>query len=250
MISVLKINNLCVCVDKSEIIKNLSIDVFDGQVHAIMGPNGSGKSSLAYSLMGHPRFCVKSGGISFFNEDVVQLSPDERAKRGLFLAFQYPKEIPGATVFSVLKESLGAVSGKLVSFDGFSKILFNKMDILKIDHSFAYRNLNEDFSGGEKKRFEILQMLVLRPRLAILDEIDSGLDIDSLKVVAKGIKYAKKENPRMTIIIITHRQHILRYIKPDFVHIMHDGTIVNSGNFELAAQIEKKGYTGFIDAKS
>lgn len=243
MEKLLKINDLCVLIDGKEIIKNLSLCIDAGQIHAIMGPNGSGKSSLAYVIMGHTSYFIKSGEIKFCDKNINNLSADKRAKLGIFLAFQDPCEIPGATVFSVLKELYVAKSKKLVTLVSFSAILFKKMDLLGINHDFAYRDLNAGFSGGEKKKFEILQMLVLQPKFVILDEIDSGLDIDALKIVATGILEAKKENPDISILLITHYQRILKYIIPDFVHIMQNGEIKKSGDLSLVQDIELYGYS-------
>lgn len=228
MKQLLTIKNLTVSIEDQEIIKNFNLQINAGSVHALMGPNGSGKSSLANTLMGHPRYCVKSGTI-FFNEiDITNFSPDKRAKQGLFLAFQYPQEVPGVQVFTFLKEAQ----------------LCTYLQLLSMDESFAYRNVNEGFSGGEKKRFELLQLLMLKPKLAILDEIDSGLDVDALKIVAQGLAFARKENPNLSIILITHYQRILNYIEPDFVHVMQDGQLVQSGNASLAHAIDKQGYDG------
>jgi len=249
MSTVLNLKNICVKIENRQVIKNLNLSVNPGEIHVIMGPNGCGKSSMAYTLMGHPSYVISNGQIDAFGQNITRLSIDKRAKLGIFLAFQYPHEIPGATVFSVLKESYVAITAKLVSAAKFSEILYEKMDLLQIDREFAFRNLNEGFSGGEKKKFEILQMLVLKPRLVILDEIDSGLDIDSLKIVSQAILHARKDSPQMSFIIITHYLNILRYIQPDFVRIMHSGEIVASGDFSLAKEIEDKGYNRFIDAR-
>lgn len=246
MKNILNIDNLSVQVEDKKIIKNFNFSLAEGEIHAIMGPNGSGKSSLAYSLTGHPKYVITQGNITFLKKDIAALSPDKRAKLGLFLAFQYPYEISGATVFSVLKEAYTIKKGKLVTVTKFSEMLFKYMDILHIDKSFAYRDLNEGFSGGEKKKLEILQLLMLQPKLAILDEIDSGLDIDALKVVSCGVVHAKKENPQMAIILITHYQRILTHIRPDFVHVMHEGQIKKSGNALLVKTIDLHGYNEFI----
>jgi len=248
MHTTIRLQNISVQIDDRPLLKNLNLSVEAGQIHAIMGPNGSGKSSLAYAIMGHPNYHVVNGTITCFGKNIESLSPDKRAKLGIFLAFQYPHEIPGATVFSVLKESYVAITGKLVSIATFSALLFDAMDCLQLDHEFAYRSLNEGFSGGEKKKFEILQMLVLKPRLVILDEIDSGLDIDALRVVAQAIVEAKKKNPHMSLIIITHYLHILHHITPDKVHILHKGTVTKSGDFSLATQIQASGYDGLVNA--
>lgn len=247
--NILKVNDLFVQIEGKKVVKNFTFSFSTGEVHAIMGPNGSGKSSFAYALMGHPRYVITQGAITFLQKDITHITPDKRAEQGLFLAFQYPHEINGATAFSVLKEAYGFKKGKLVSVAKFSSILFEYMDILHIDRSFAYRNLNEGFSGGEKKKFEVLQLLLLQPKLAILDEIDSGLDIDALKIVADGIMYAKKKNPGMAIILITHYQRILHYMQPDVVHVMHNGQIKRSGSTSLIAEIEERGYKEVIDEK-
>jgi len=229
------------------ILKDISVKINSGEIHAIMGPNGSGKSSLAYTLMGHPSYVIKTGSVSFLGKNIVGLSPDKRAKLGLFLAFQYPHEVSGATVFSVLKELYVTKIGKLVTITKFSMLLFEYMDLLQIDRNFAHRSLNEGFSGGEKKKFEILQLLILQPKLAILDEIDSGLDIDALRIVAQGILYAKEQNPTMGILLITHYQRILNYITPDYVHVMHNGEIKKTGDFLLAKNLEQHGYSELVN---
>jgi len=247
MENILIVKDLFVQVEGKEILKNFNFSINKGGIHAIMGPNGSGKSSFVYTVMGHPNYVASQGNITFLGKNIAALSPDKRAKLGLFLAFQYPHEIGGATVFSFLKEAYTIKVGKLVTMAKFSDSLFKNMDALEIDKSFAYRSLNEGFSGGEKKKLEILQMLMLRPKLAILDEIDSGLDVDSLKVVSEGILHAKKENPDMAVLIITHYQRILKYIKPDFVHVMHDGEIKKSGSFLLVKTIDLHGYSEFIN---
>lgn len=251
---VLQVNNLCVSINNiissKDIIKNLNLCIDAGQVHVIMGPNGSGKSSLAYSIMGGPNYYIKSGQIKFLDKNIITLSPDSRARLGIFLAFQDPCEIEGATVFSILKQLYMAKSSKLVTISKFSEFLFEKMDILKISHDFACRDLNVGFSGGEKKKFEILQMLILQPKLVILDEIDSGLDVDSLQIVAAGIVAAKKDNPEIGVLIITHYQRILKYINPDFVHIMQNGEIKKSGDFSLAQDIELRGYGEYDEKKN
>jgi len=247
MENVLNINNLFVQIKGKKIIKNFNLSIAKGKVHTLMGPNGSGKSSLAYAIMGHPSYAISQGTVAFLGKDVTSFSPDKRARCGLFLAFQYPHEIVGATVFSVLKEAYSIKIGKLVTMAKFSSSLFAYMDVLKIDHAFAYRNLNEGFSGGEKKKFEILQLLILQPKLAILDEIDSGLDVDALKVVSEGILHVKKENPDMAILIITHYQRILQYVAPDFVHVMHDGQIKKSGDVSLIKTIDQYGYNELVN---
>jgi len=239
----LEIRDLRVSIEGKEILKGLSLTVQGGEVHAIMGPNGSGKSTLAYTLMGHPRYVVDDGEILMDGEDLLEMEPDERARRGLFLAFQYPVEIPGVTVANFLRTAYNAVhggEGKEISVLEFHKLLKEHMAALQIDEEFATRYLNEGFSGGEKKRHEILQMALLRPRIAIMDETDSGLDIDALKIVAEGVN--RLRSPELGVLVITHYQRILRYLRPDYVHIMMDGQIVRSGGWELAEELEEKGY--------
>jgi Fe-S cluster assembly ATP-binding protein len=236
----LKIENLHVEIDGSEIIKGLNLEVGQGEIHAIMGPNGSGKSTLANVLMGHPRYEVTEGSVSFFDQDVFELEPDERAKLGMFLAFQYPSEVPGVSVANFLRTAVNSVRAEELSPMEMYKLLQEKMRIMQMDPKFAERYLNEGFSGGEKKRNEILQMLMLDPKLAIMDETDSGLDIDALQVVARGVNEIR--GPEFGAVVITHYQRILRYIEPDYVHVMLDGRLVTSGGKELAEELEDKGY--------
>jgi Fe-S cluster assembly ATP-binding protein len=238
----LEIRNLHASVDGKEILKGVDLAVKQGEVHAIMGPNGSGKSTLAFVLMGHPRYEVTKGEMLVDGKNVSGMSPDERAKLGLFLGFQYPTEVSGVSLFNFLKTSYNSLHGEAekVSAMEFREMIRDKMKMLGIDESFVNRYLNEGFSGGEKKRGEILQMAVIDPKIAVLDETDSGLDIDSLKTVADGIN--KTSNGKNAFLLITHYQRILRYVKPDFVHIMIDGRIVKSGGEDLAAQLEEKGY--------
>jgi Fe-S cluster assembly ATP-binding protein len=236
----LKIEDLHVEIDGQEIVKGLDLEVGKGEIHAIMGPNGSGKSTLANVLMGHPRYEVTEGSITFQGEDVFELEPDERAKLGMFLAFQYPSEVPGVSVANFLRTAINSVREEELSPMEMYRLLQEKMSIMQMDPKFAERYLNEGFSGGEKKRNEILQMLMLDPRLAIMDETDSGLDIDALQVVAKGVNEMK--GPEFSAVIITHYQRILRYIEPDRVHVMLDGRLVTSGGKELADDLEEKGY--------
>ena len=240
----LRINQLQVSVEDQPVLKGLDLSLASGEIHALMGPNGSGKSTLAYALMGHPRYTITNGAIFFNNEEITNCSPDKRAKLGLFLSFQHPQEIPGVQVFIFLKEARRALTGNEVAIDELYDELCAYMDLLHINHSFAYRNLNDGFSGGEKKKFEMLQLLVLKPKIAILDEIDSGLDVDALKSVAEGIAYARNNNPHLSILIITHYQRILQYIQPDYVHVMIDGKLIQSGDHQLAQRIEKQGYDG------
>jgi Fe-S cluster assembly ATP-binding protein len=236
----LKIENLQVEIDGQEIVKGLDLEVGEGEIHAIMGPNGSGKSTLANVLMGHPRYEVTGGSITFRGEDVFELEADERAKLGMFLAFQYPSEVPGVSVANFLRTAVNAVREEELSPMDMYRLIQEKMKIMQMDPKFAERYLNEGFSGGEKKRNEILQMLMLEPRLAIMDETDSGLDIDALQVVAKGVNELR--GPEFSAVIITHYQRILRYIEPDHVHVMLDGRLVTSGGKELALELEDKGY--------
>jgi Fe-S cluster assembly ATP-binding protein len=236
----LKIENLHVEIDGNEIVKGLDLEVSKGEIHAIMGPNGSGKSTLANVLMGHPRYEVTDGSVTFEGEDVLELEPDERAKMGMFLAFQYPSEVPGVSVANFLRTAVNAVREEELSPMEMYKLLQEKMAVMQMDPKFAERYLNEGFSGGEKKRNEILQMLMLEPRLAIMDETDSGLDIDALQVVARGVNELR--GPEFSAVIITHYQRILRYIQPDRVHVMLDGRLVTSGGRELAHELEDKGY--------
>ena len=244
--SELVIKNLHVNVEGNEILKGLDLIVRPGEIHAIMGPNGTGKSTLAYTLIGHPNYEVTGGEVSFKGENVLELNPDERSHLGLFLAFQYPVAIPGVTMANFLRTALNAhrkaanIEDKGMPIPQFRKLLKERMDLLKMDHSFAGRYLNDGFSGGEKKRAEILQMATLKPEIAILDETDSGLDIDALRIVAEGVNALR--DPGFGAVVITHYQRILNYIQPDFVHIMLDGRIVESGGPELAVQLEEQGY--------
>jgi Fe-S cluster assembly ATP-binding protein len=236
----LVIEDLHVAVEDKEILRGIDLTVEPGRVHALMGPNGSGKSTLAYALAGHPRYQVTGGKVTFKGEDVLGLTPDERAKLGMFLAMQYPVEVPGVSVTNFLRTAINAVRGTDVPVREFARELREQMRLLDMDPKFAERSLNEGFSGGEKKRHEILQMALLRPELAILDETDSGLDIDALRVVADGVN--RLRSPELGILLITHYTRILRYITPDFVHVMVDGRVVQSGGPELADELEERGY--------
>jgi Fe-S cluster assembly ATP-binding protein len=236
----LKIEDLQVEIGGQEIVKGLNLEVGKGEIHAIMGPNGSGKSTLANVLMGHPRYEVTGGSITFQGEDIFELEPDERAKLGMFLAFQYPSEVPGVSVANFLRTAVNSVREEELSPMEMYRLLQEKMSIMQMDPKFAERYLNEGFSGGEKKRNEILQMLMLDPKLAIMDETDSGLDIDALQVVARGVNELR--GPEFSAVIITHYQRILRYIEPDHVHVMLDGRLVTSGGKKLAEELEEKGY--------
>ena len=234
------IEDLHVSVEGKEILKGVDLSINRGEVHALMGPNGSGKSTLANALMGHPRYQVTQGRVLFKGEDIIGLTPDKRARRGLFLAFQYPTSIPGVTMVNFLRASLKAVRGTDVPVREFRTILKETMDLLKMDESFARRYVNDGFSGGEKKRAEVLQLGILRPELAVMDETDSGLDIDALRTVAEGVTALM--GPDMGALIITHYQRILNYIKPEFVHVLFSGRIVKSGGPELSEALEAKGY--------
>jgi Fe-S cluster assembly ATP-binding protein len=243
----LEIRDLHVSVEGKEIVKGVSLAVKKGEVHAIMGPNGSGKSTLAMALMGHPKYEVTQGEVLFKGRNILELEPEERAKLGLFLAFQYPLEISGVPLSRFLLQALKARQGEgdgegkpKLAFREFRKLLKESLKKLRLDESFATRYLNEGFSGGEKKRAEILQMLVLRPEMAILDETDSGLDIDSVRIVAGAVNDLR--GPDFGCLAITHYQRILNYLKPDYVHVMVDGIVVKSGGPGLAHELEAKGY--------
>jgi len=248
----LVIKNLHVNVEGQEILKGLDLEINRGEIHAIMGPNGSGKSTLANTLMGHPAYEVTGGEIWFKGQNVVAMSPDERSRLGLFLAFQYPSAIPGVSAANFLRTAINARYEKPdpasngngqprgISMREFRTLLKDKMAMLKMDSSFARRYLNDGFSGGEKKRMEILQMALLQPEIAVLDETDSGLDIDALRIVSEGVNQLM--NPNLGVLVITHYQRILNYIKPQYVHILVKGQIVMSGGPELALELEEKGY--------
>ena len=256
--AVLKIEDLRVEVEGKEIVQGLSLQVPAGEVHAIMGPNGSGKSTLANTLMGHPRYKITNGRVLLKGEDISDLRPDERAQRGLFLAMQYPTAIPGVTMVNFLRAALKSVEGRDVPVREFIQKLNDALALLKMDQAFARRYVNDGFSGGEKKRAEVLQMSLLRPIMAVMDETDSGLDIDALRTVAEGINALRDvpsrqdETQKMGILLITHYQRLLNYIKPDRVHVLYRGRIVRSGGSELAAELEAKGYdwiTNEVDAE-
>ena len=244
--SEISIRNLHVNVNGKEILKGVNLDVKQGEVHALMGPNGTGKSTLAYTLMGHPGYEVTQGEVFFKGQNVLELEPDQRSHLGIFLAFQYPIAIPGVTVANFLRSAINAkrksenAQDKGIPIPEFRKLLKEKMDLLQMDHSFAGRYLNEGFSGGEKKRAEVLQMASLRPEIAIMDETDLGLDIDALRIVSEGVNVLR--SPELGVLVITHYQRILNYIKPEHVHIMLDGRIVESGGPELALHLEEHGY--------
>lgn len=238
----LKIEDLHVAIDGKEILKGFNLEINGGEIHAIMGPNGTGKSTLASAVMGHPRYEVTKGSVKLDGEEVLEMEVDERAKAGLFLAMQYPSEVSGVTNADFLRTAINAKreEGDEISLMQFIRKLDEKMAKLEMDESFSHRYLNEGFSGGEKKRNEILQLLMLEPKIAILDEIDSGLDIDALKVVAEGVNSMR--GPEFGCLIITHYQRLLNYIKPDKVHVMMQGRIVKSGGPELAERLEAEGY--------
>jgi Fe-S cluster assembly ATP-binding protein len=236
----LKIENLHASIEGKEILKGVDLTIPRGQVHAIMGPNGSGKSTLSNVIMGHPKYKVTQGRILFKGEDIAGLSVDARARKGLFLAFQYPLAIPGVPVSKFLRMSLQSVRGKEVPIIEFRNSLKSKMELLGIGDTFSGRYLNEGFSGGEKKRHEILQLALLEPEMAVLDETDSGLDIDALKIVSNGID--KSRGPQRSILLITHYQRILNYVQPDVIHVLAAGRIIKSGGKDLATELEKQGY--------
>ena len=238
----LEVHDLHASVEGKEILKGIDLTVRQGETHAIMGPNGSGKSTLSNVIMGRPGYVVTAGKVVFQGEDITLLTADQRAKRGLFLAMQYPVEVPGVSVVNFLRTAYTAVKGGQTSALAFRKHMKEKMEVLGIEDAMVARYVNQGFSGGEKKRNEILQLAVLEPQIAILDETDSGLDIDSLKTVATGI--AQLVGPDLGILLITHYQRILNYITPDFVHVMIDGRIVKEGGKELAQELEAKGYEG------
>lgn len=240
----LKIENLHASIGDKEILKGINLTVGKGEVHAIMGPNGSGKSTLSSVLVGHPTYEVTEGSVTFEGEDILELEPEERAHRGLFLSFQYPVEIPGVSMVNFMRAALNE-RRKAAGLDPlpaaeFLKLMKQKRELVELDNKLASRSVNEGFSGGEKKRNEIFQMAMLEPKLAILDETDSGLDIDALRIVAKGVNELR--SPESSTIVITHYQRLLDYIRPDFVHVLYKGRIVRSGGPELALELEERGY--------
>ncbi len=241
----LHINQLDVNIGEKKVLHDIQLSVEPGSVHAVMGPNGSGKSSLAYTLIGHPLYSVTQGSITLANQDITHISPDKRARTGLFLSFQQPPAIPGVNVFTFLKEAHHAITGVTMAITEFRALVEQRMGQLQINPALVHRNLNEGFSGGEKKQFEMLQLLLLQPKVAILDEIDSGLDIDALKAVAHGLQCARQENPHLILILITHYQRILEYIIPDHVHILCDGRLVKSGDASLVTELEAGGYHAY-----
>ena len=247
----LEIKNLHVSVDTDqgtkEILRGVDLTINSGETHAVMGPNGSGKSTLAYSIAGHPKYQVTSGEILLDGEDVLDMSVDERARAGLFLAMQYPVEIPGVSVSNFLRTAKTAVDGKAPALRSWIQDVRVAMENLKMDAAFTERNVNEGFSGGEKKRHEILQMELLKPKFAVLDETDSGLDVDALRVVAEGVNRIKDSND-VGVLLITHYTRILKYIKPDFVHVFVAGQIAEQGGAELAERLEAEGYDRYVNA--
>lgn len=242
--AILEIKDLHAEIEGKEILKGVNLKIDLGKVNALMGPNGCGKSTLSHVIMGNLVYTVTSGNILFNGEDITQLEPHERARKGVFMSFQYPKEIAGVTISNFLRTALNNLRGEKIGLLDFKKLMDEKMGILKMDQKFLTRYLNEGFSGGEKKKAEILQMLVLNPTLAILDETDSGLDIDSIRTVSEGVNSFMSE--QKGILIITHYKRILEYIKPDFVYIMKDGKIVHSGSGDLIDELEEKGY-GWVE---
>jgi Fe-S cluster assembly ATP-binding protein len=249
--STLTITDLQVSIETDQgtkqILKGVDLTLKQGEIHAVMGPNGSGKSTLAYTIAGHPRYHVDGGSIELDGENVLDMSVDERARAGLFLAMQYPVEIPGVTVANFLRTAKTAIDGDAPSIRSWGPTLKTAMTNLKMDPSFAARNVNEGFSGGEKKRHEIVQLELLKPRFAVLDETDSGLDVDALKIVSEGVNRAHDETG-LGILLITHYTRILRYIKPDFVHVFVDGRVAEEGGPELAERLENEGYDRYVTA--
>jgi Fe-S cluster assembly ATP-binding protein len=249
--STLEIKDLHVSVDTEEgakeILRGVTLTIRSGETHAIMGPNGSGKSTLAYSIAGHPKYTVTSGSVTLDGEDVLAMKVDERARAGVFLAMQYPVEVPGVTVSNFLRTAKTAIDGEAPKLRTWVKDMKNAMADLRMDPAFADRNVNEGFSGGEKKRHEILQMELLKPKVAILDETDSGLDVDALKVVSEGVNRVRSGG-EVGVLLITHYTRILRYIEPDFVHVFVDGKVAESGGAELAEELESNGYEKYLTA--
>ena len=249
--SVLEIKNLKVQVSTDEgpkdILRGVDLVVRAGETHALMGPNGSGKSTLAYAIAGHPKYDIVGGSVTLDGQDVLEMSVDERARAGLFLAMQYPVEVPGVSVSNFLRTAITAIRGEAPNLRNWIKELKESMGALQIDSTFAERSVNEGFSGGERKRTEILQMELIKPKIAVLDETDSGLDVDALRVVSEGINRVQQSG-ETGILLITHFTRILNYVKPDFVHVFHNGRIVRQGGPELAVEIEENGYAQFVTA--
>lgn len=251
--SVLKIEDLRVSVETEQgtkqILRGVDLTIGEGETHAIMGPNGSGKSTLAYAIAGHPKYHVEGGSVTLDGEEMLDKTVDERARAGLFLAMQYPVEIPGVSVSNFLRTAKTAIDGEAPAIRGWIKDLDASMQALRMDKSFRERNVNEGFSGGEKKRNEILQLELLKPKFAVLDETDSGLDVDALKIVSEGVNRAK-ENTGMGVLLITHYNRILRYVKPDFVHVFVAGKVAEQGGPELAVRLENEGYDRFLETSN
>ncbi|MBM6592047.1 Fe-S cluster assembly ATPase SufC [Brevibacterium sp. RIT 803] len=251
--STLKITDLHVSVNTETgpkpILNGINLEINSNETHAIMGPNGSGKSTLAYSLAGHPKYQVTSGSVTLDGEDVLEMSVDERAKAGLFLAMQYPVEVPGVTVTNFLRSAKTAIDGEAPKLRNWTKDLKSAMENLRVDPEFASRNVNEGFSGGEKKRHEILQMEMLKPKFSVLDETDSGLDVDALRIVSEGINRVR-ESTDVGVLLITHYTRILSYIKPDHVHVIIKGKVAEEGGPELAERLENEGYDRFLQASA
>jgi Fe-S cluster assembly ATP-binding protein len=240
--SQLEIKDLHISIGEKPIVKGLNLTIKQGEVHAIMGPNGTGKSTLAKAIAGHPDYTITGGDVLMDGQSILGMEVDERARAGLFLAFQYPSEIPGVSIANFLRAAVQArmAEGEELDATGYYKRLYSKMDMLKIDRKFTSRSVNEGFSGGEKKRCEILQMAMLEPKFSVMDETDSGLDIDALRIVAEGVNALR--GATLGVLLITHYQRLLNYIVPDFVHVMYDGRIVKSGDKSLALELESKGY--------
>lgn len=244
--SMFNIQNLTITLNDQPIIHDLSFTIAPGTIHALMGPNGSGKSTLAAALMGDPRYVVAAGSAQLLGVDLLSLSPDKRAQLGLFLAFQQPIALPGVRVFTFLHEMYNALHGTKIGPKEFTDILHAAFDVVCMDHGYAHRAVNEGFSGGEKKKLELVQLLLAQPKVVILDEIDSGLDIDALKLVATVIARLRDKNPQMVVIMITHYQRLLEYVAPDYVHLIMRGSLVRTGDTSLVQLIEHKGYDGII----
>ena len=243
----LEITDLYITVeDGTEILNGVTLIINEGETHALMGPNGCGKSTLASTLLGSPEYVVTRGTIKYMGQDITELDSSERGKLGMFLAFQYPQEFPGVSVLNFLRQTVEARTSKEISILNLRKLMMSWMDKLDMDSAFADRYLNEGFSGGEKKRNEILQMALLEPDFAVLDETDSGLDIDALQVVAKGVNEIRKERPDMGVLTITHYQRLLDHLNPDYVHILVDGKIIESGGFELVEKLDSQGYEAWL----